>query len=200
MYILVTLNPNQGVDLGPNFTLTANVGSLSPATATLTQLLAGVTVRADDGVSSIVITSQGECTNSITLFVLPPATTTTTTTSSTTTTTSSTTTTTAAPVLCFNYFVYADDGTSGKNSYSYSYIDCAGEIRYGARTNDSPGITICAREGSVTSESGYIFADEGTSCNQITTTTTAGPTVFCNCGSGCVEYAGTVCPQGCTYC
>jgi hypothetical protein len=168
MYILVTLNPNQGADLGPNFTLTSNIGTLSPATATLTQLLAGVTVRADDGVSSIIVTSQGVCTNSITLFVLPPATTTTTTAAPTTTTTTSnitTTTTTAAPILCFNYFVYADDGTSDKNSYSYSYINCVGEVRYGARVNDGPGVTICAREGSVTSESGYIFADEGASCN-----------------------------------
>jgi hypothetical protein len=198
MYILVTLNPDQGTDLGPNFTLTANVGSLSPATATLTQLLAGVTVRADDGVSSIVVTSQGICNNSITLVVLPPITTTTTTTTTAAPTT--TTTTTAVPVLCFNYFVYADDGTGDKNSYSYSYITCAGETRSGARTNGGPGITICAQEGTVTSESGYIFADEGASCNPITTTTTAGPTVFCNCGGGCVEYAGTVCPQGCTYC
>jgi hypothetical protein len=175
MYILVTLNPNQGVDLGPNFALTANVGSLSPATATLTQLLSGVTVRADDGVSSIVITSQGICTNSITLFVLPPVTTSTTTAAPTTTTTTSnitTTTTTAAPILCFNYFVYADDGTSNKNSYSYSYINCAGVTLFGARTNDGPGTTICAQEGTVTSESGYIFADEGASCNPTTTTTT----------------------------
>ena len=198
MYILVTLNPNQGVDLGPNFTLTANVGSLSPATATLTQLLAGVTVRADDGVSSIVVTSQGICNNSITLVVLPPITTTTTTTTTAAPTT--TTTTTAVPVLCFNYFVYADDGTGDKNSYSYSYISCAGVLRSGARVNGGPGVTICAQEGTVTSESGYIFADEGASCNPTTTTTTTGPTVFCNCGGGCVEYAGTECPSGCTYC
>ena len=168
MYILVTLNPDQGIDLGPNFTLTSNIGTLSPATATLTQLLAGVVVRADDGVSAIFVTSQGICTNSLTLVVLPPITTTSTTTTTTTTSTTSTsttTTTTTAPVACFTYFVYADDGSSNKNSYSYSYINCAGEVRYGARTNDSPGVYVCAQEGTVTSESGFIFADKGSSCN-----------------------------------
>jgi hypothetical protein len=112
----------------------------------------------------------------------PTTTTTTTTTTSTTTTTTTTTsapgpttttsTTTLAPVSCFSYFVYADDGTGDKNSYSYSYISCAGVTLFGSRTNDGPGITICAQEGTVTSESGFIFADEGASCNPTTTTTT----------------------------
>jgi hypothetical protein len=122
MYILVTLNPDQGTDLGPNFTLTSNIGSLSPATATLTQLLAGVTVRADEGVSSIVITSQGICTNSITLGVLPP--TTTTTTSSTTTTTTTNTdcllaggTVKKAPYVYYpNRFIFGNLSGSGTNN------------------------------------------------------------------------------------
>ncbi len=106
----------------------------------------------------------------------PTTSTTTTTTTSTTTTTTAgptttTTTTTAAPVACLSYYVYADDGTEGRNSYSYSYVNCAGVTLFGARTNNGPGITICAQEGSVTSESGFIFADEGPSCNPTTTTT-----------------------------
>lgn len=173
MYILVTLNADQGVDLGPNFTLTANVGTLVPATATLTQLLAGVTVLADNDATQVIITSQGICNNSLILNVLPATTTTTSTTTTTTTTAGpTTTTTTAAPVACFSYFVYADDGTEDRNSYSYSYISCAGDVRYGARSNGGPGVTICAQEGTVTSESGFIFADEGASCNPTTTTTT----------------------------
>lgn len=174
MYILVTLNADQGVDLGPNFTLTANVGTLVPATATLSQLLAGVSVLADNGATQVIITSQGICNNSLILNVLP-ATTTTTSTTTTTTAGPTTTTTTAAPIACFSYFVYADDGTGDKNSYSYSYINCAGITIYGARVNQGPGVTICAQQGTVTSESGFIFADEGASCNPTTTTTTATP-------------------------
>jgi hypothetical protein len=111
------------------------------------------------------------------------STTTTTTTSTTTTTTAApgptttTSTTTLAPVSCFSYFVYADDGTGDKNSYSYSYISCAGVTLFGSRTNGGPGITICAQEGTVTSESGFIFADEGEPCGTgTTTTTTTAPT------------------------
>lgn len=33
-----------------------------------------------------------------------------------------------------------------------------------------------------------------------TTTTTASQTIFCDCGSGCLEYVGTECPNGCTPC
>jgi hypothetical protein len=98
MYILVTLNPDQGTDLGPNFTLTANVGTLVPATATLTELLAGVSVLADNAATQVIITSQGTCTNSLTLGVIPATTTTTTTT--TTTSSPATTTTTFSPEPC----------------------------------------------------------------------------------------------------
>ena len=106
-------------------------------------------------------------------------TTTTTTTAGPTTTTTTipatTTTTSLAPVSCFSYLVYADDGTGDRNLYSYSYINCAGVTIFGASTNGRPGITICARQGTVTSESEFIFAEEGASCNP-TTTTTAAPT------------------------
>lgn len=87
MYILVKLNPNEGADLGPNFVLTANVGTLVPAIATLAELLVGVTVLADDMAIQVFITSQGICTNTLTLNILPATTTTTSTTSTTTTTT-----------------------------------------------------------------------------------------------------------------
>ena len=100
MYILVKLNPNQGADLGPNFTLTANVGTLVPATATLSELLVGVTVLADNAATQVFITSQGICTNTLTIAISPATTTTTTssgTTTTTTTTAAPTTTTTAAP-------------------------------------------------------------------------------------------------------
>jgi len=87
MYILVKLNQNQGLDLGPTLTLTANVGTLMPATATLFELLIGVTVLADDTATQVFVTSEGICTNTLTLDILPATTTTTSTTSTTTTTT-----------------------------------------------------------------------------------------------------------------
>ena len=94
MVVLVTLNSGQGVNLGPNFTLSANTGTITPATATLTQLLAGIYVTVDNAAVSVTITSTGSCTNSLVLNITSITTTTTTTTTAPTTTT---TTTTAAP-------------------------------------------------------------------------------------------------------
>lgn len=177
MRILVKLNPNQGINLGPNFTLTANVGTLSPATATLTQLLAGVSVLADDGVSQVTVTSQGVCTNSLILSVLQPTTTTTSTSSSTTTST-----TTAAPVVCYNYFIYANDGTEDRTPYEYSYISCAGTIVTGERLSGGPGTTVCAREDSVTGDP-EIYVDLISPCSNATTTTTTTLAAFISLGT-----------------
>jgi predicted amino acid racemase len=137
MYILVRLNPNQGITLGPNFTLTANVGTLVPATATLTQLLAGVSVLADDTVTQVTITSQGVCTNSLILSVVQPTTTSTTTsaigtTTTTTSTSSTTTTTTVVPCLC-------KEGEIIDNN-AFSYTDCNGVFFSGG---GEQGTIIC---------------------------------------------------------
>ena len=59
MVVLVTLNSGQGVNLGPNFTLSANTGTITPATATLAQLLAGIYVTVDNAAVSVTITSTG---------------------------------------------------------------------------------------------------------------------------------------------
>ena len=88
-----------------------------------------------------------------------------------------TTSTTTLAVSCFNYFVYADDGTEDRDSYPFSYINCAGVLVESSRVNKGPGITVCARLDTVASTSPYIFADIGASCNPTTTTTTtAAPT------------------------
>jgi hypothetical protein len=111
MYILVKLNPNQGINLGPNFTLTANVGTLVPATATLTQLLAGVLVLAADTATQVTVTSQGVCTNPLVLSVVSSTTTTTTTgpiTTTTTTTVPANCTLTAGSVQ-ESYFLYSEN-------------------------------------------------------------------------------------------
>jgi predicted amino acid racemase len=70
MNVLVTLNSGQGADLGPNFNLTANVGSVTPSTATLSELLAGKSVVANASATQITVTSTGSCTNSLNLTIV----------------------------------------------------------------------------------------------------------------------------------
>ena len=96
MQVLVTLNSGQGGNLGPNFTLSANTGTVTPNTATLTQLLAGIYVTVDNAAISVTITSVGTCTNSLVLNLYS---TTTIAPTTSTTTTAPTTTTTASPVV-----------------------------------------------------------------------------------------------------
>lgn len=67
MNVLVTLNAGLGADLGPNFNLTADVGTVSPSTVTKTELLAGVTVNVNSSATEVVVTSDGNCTNSLTI-------------------------------------------------------------------------------------------------------------------------------------
>ena len=86
--ITLTLGSGLGVDLGPNFNLTADVGSVTPSTATKSELTSGKNVSVDDLATTVTITSTGTCTNSITQTI-PCA--------GTTTTSTTTTTTTAAP-------------------------------------------------------------------------------------------------------
>jgi len=78
MNILVTLNSGLGADTGPNFNLTANVGSVTPSTATKAELLAGKFVDVDPSATQITVTSVGVCTTSIVLTITGQTTTTTT--------------------------------------------------------------------------------------------------------------------------
>ena len=79
MNILVTLNSGLGADTGPNFNITANVGSVTPSTATKSELLAGKFVDVDPSATQITVTSIGVCTTSIVLTITGQTTTTTTT-------------------------------------------------------------------------------------------------------------------------
>lgn len=104
MNVLLTLNEGLGNDLGNNFTLSANTGTVTPATATKSELLAGKTVAVDNAASTITVTSVGLCTNAVTFNIIGitttttnPATTSTTTPAPTTTAAPTTTSTTAAP-------------------------------------------------------------------------------------------------------
>ena len=92
--ITLTLGAGLGADLGPNFNLTANVGSVTPSTATKTELTAGKGVSVDDAATQVTITSTGTCTNAITQTIPCGGTTSTTTAATTSTTTGAPTTTT----------------------------------------------------------------------------------------------------------
>lgn len=94
--ILLTLGTPLGFTLGPDFNLTADIGVVTPSTATKIELITGKVVVVDDLALSVTITSTGVCTNTITQTI--PCGGITTTTSTTSTTSTSTTTTTAAPV------------------------------------------------------------------------------------------------------
>lgn len=65
MNVILTLNAGLGADLGPNFTLTANVGTVTPNTATKTELLAGKALVIDNAATNVRVTSVGTCTNYI---------------------------------------------------------------------------------------------------------------------------------------
>ena len=139
-------------------------------------------------VESSTVTSA-DCCNTTTTTTAAPATTTTTTAAPATTTTTTaapattttttaapgtTTTTTAGPILCFNYGVSADNGTSNRESYTYTYINCAGTAVTRSIVNLGE-TTVCAQEDSVDSTSGFVTIDLGLSCDTTTTTTTAAP-------------------------
>ena len=78
MYVTITLNSGLGVNLGPNFNLTADVGSVTPSTATKSELLAGKEVQVNASATQVTVTSTGACTNSVTINITGQTTTTTT--------------------------------------------------------------------------------------------------------------------------
>jgi hypothetical protein len=67
---------------------------------------------------------------------------------------------------CYLFVVSADDNTSNRgDSYDFSYVNCAGTTIDTSVTNLGER-TVCARPGTITSESPYIIAgDEGDSCS-----------------------------------
>ena len=78
MYVIVTLNSGLGADTGPIFNLTADVGSVTPSTATKSELLAGKQVLVNDNATQVTVTSTGACTTSININISGQTTTTTT--------------------------------------------------------------------------------------------------------------------------
>ena len=122
-----------GINLGPTFNITSNIGSVTPSTTSYFDLMNGNTiVSVDDNATMITLTSVGQCTNSITLSVgttttststIAPTTTTSTTLVTTTSTTlAPTTTTTTTPhvtttttTVIAEYFQFNSEGGTQLN-------------------------------------------------------------------------------------
>jgi hypothetical protein len=141
MNVLIILNSGQGISLGVNFTLAANVGVVVPSTATLSELLAGKPVVVDNGATSVTVTSLGVCTNAL---ILPISTTTSTTTIAPATTTSTTTTTTIAPATT------TSTTTTTAAPVSYTIDSFATGSSATACSTGSPSVTIYALPGYTT--------------------------------------------------
>jgi hypothetical protein len=194
MDILLTLNSGLGADVGPNFNLTVNDGgTITPNTATRTELLAGKLVTVSAGSTNIFVTSTGVCTTQLIIPIsgitstttstttLAPTTTTTSTSTTTTSTSTTSTTTTLAPV-----------------SVTLAYSDVNGPTACYKFTDPSPiTSTYYLRPGEVLADGYTIYTDS--------IFTTIAPDGFYSNGvdywevnvaaSGGVLSNGTPCPQ-----
>ena len=201
MDILITLNSGLGADLGPNFTLAANNGgTITPTTATKTELLAGKQVSVSDASTIVFVQSVGVCTTQLSINIAGITTSTSTTSTSTTSTTSTTTiaptstttststTTTLAPVLVTLAYSNVDGPTAcykftDPSPITSTYYLRPGEILADGYTIYTDAIfTTIAPDGFYSNGTDYwevnVLASggvlsNGTPCPQTTTTTTS---------------------------
>ena len=159
--ITLTLGAGLGASLGPNFNLTANAGSVTPSTATKTELTAGKIVSVDDAATTVTVTSTGTCTTAITRSI-PCAPT--------------TTTTTAAPT-CISFRI---ENNTPSDASNISYYDCSGTLLTNVEVLSGQQIIFCADTtyGPIGYSSLQLFeiGPCETSTTTTTTTTTAAPT------------------------
>ena len=102
-------------------------------------------------------------TTTTTLTATQTPTTTTTLTATQTPTQTPTRTPTPTPA-CYFFVVSADDGTSNRNAYNFSYTNCSGSLINSSVVNTTSN-TVCARPGTITSDSPYItVGDQGSPC------------------------------------
>ena len=167
-----------GVNTGPLFTITCDVGNAVPQVVTKAQLLAGVLITVSDLANQFIVASQGECSAYDVLYL--NTTTTTSTTSSTTTTsttTTSTTTTTTTTEIVYYYNVYMsqdftrDDCEVGYFGSTVTYIVPA--YKYVSTISQADADQMAQDEIDA---NGQIFANTYGSCDSTTTTTTTSTT------------------------
>ncbi len=156
--ITLRLGAGLGASLGPNFNLTANAGTVTPSTATKTELTAGKSVSVDDAATTVTVTSTGTCTTAITRTI-PCAPT--------------TTTTTGAP-SCISFRI------ENNNEYdlsNISYYDCSGTLLTNVFVGSGQQIIFCANTsyGPIGYSTAQLF-EIGPCETSTTTTTTAAPT------------------------
>lgn len=176
--ITLTLGAGLGVDLGPNFNLTADVGSVTPSTATKTELIAGKSVIVDDLATQVTITSTGTCTNAITQTI--PCTIQTTTTTSTSTSTTSTTTAPPLTLVTINLCAGGANGSGYVDVYAYSSIAVDTQISIPFRWT-----------GDLASELlGSVIINSGQTCG---TVNVGGATIGEN--FSILEFLGNISPQ-----
>ena len=127
-FVFVILNIPVGANVGPTLALTSDVGVVIPSTATVAQLIAGVLIEVDVLSTTITVTSQGLCINSIDLTM---------------------------PTLCYCYTVAIIDGKGGSTNYTACDGTVTSiPMTYFA----NPTVDVCARLDSVTfiSEEGSV--------------------------------------------
>jgi hypothetical protein len=132
--ITLTLGAGLGADLGPNFNLTANVGSVTPSTATKSELTAGKSVSVDDAATQVTVTSTGTCTNAITQTIPCAGGTTTTTTVAPTTTT-----TTSAPPTTANINIATNGSLDISMNIDNITVNGVGPVSYTGVTPNTTG-------------------------------------------------------------
>jgi len=188
MQILLTLNSGLGADTGPNFNLTANVGSVSPSSATKSELLAGILVTIDDAATQVTVTSVGVCTTSVNISVSGI-------------TTSTTTIAAASFTLGYDNSVFFTACTNYTASPQTFYSTVGSTLIVGTILYDNIGLTslssngyysdgtnwwrITLGDGAISSTGACATTTTTTSTTSTTsttlaptTTTTAGPAVF----------------------
>ena len=177
-----------GVDLGPNFNLTSNVGTVTPSTATRTELIAGKLVSVNDSSTVVYVTSTGTCTTVLTIDIAGITTTTTSTAAPTTTTTSTSTTTTQAPIPVTLAYSNVDGPTACYKFTDPSPITSTYYLQPGTTLSDGVSLYVDGVYSNIVADGFYSNGTDywevnvavsggvlsnGTPCPQTTTTTTS---------------------------
>lgn len=191
MTVTLTLNAGLGADLGPNFNLTADVGSVTPSTATLAELLAGKNVDVDNTATQVTITSTGTCTNAATLNISGiPTTTTTTTTTTAAPTTTTTTTTTAAPTTTTTTTTTIAPPATSTLSFTW-FGNASGASKFTFTLTDALSVDLTINAASVNTFSDF-------SCTSLDGSASTATSGTISTGQTFVEIDGTsnICPSG----
>ena len=187
--ITLTLGAGLGADLGPNFNLTANVGSVTPSTATKTELTAGKSVSVDDTATQVTITSIGTCTNAITQAI-PCGGTTTTTTSGGGGGGTTTTTTTQTPAW-YSLYSCVDGSTENSTQKTVGTFVVNERVTFGgafwyvlSELSSNPGgplidVVTVGGSGVTGCPATTTTTTTTTTAAPTTTTTTAAPNCLC---------------------